>query len=164
METINSERLILRNLTKVDNKFIFNLLNTDGWIQFIGNRNINSNEDAVAYIDKILNNQNVLYWVVETLEEKKAIGIISFIKREYLDFHDIGFAFLPEFSKNGYAYEATQIILKYLRINNLHKIILATTVPENIKSISLLERLNFVFDKKITIDNEDLLIYKNSIN
>jgi len=58
-----------------------------------------------------------------------------------LEHHDIGFAFLPSFSNNGYAYEAANTVLK----NVIHKYnlshIFATTVPKNIISIKLLKKL-----------------------
>src|SRR5215217_4875843 len=104
---LKTERLLIKPLTLTDDNFILELLNTEGWIRFIGNRNINTPLEARDYIQKILENENIKYWVVKLKDNQYAIGIVTYIKRDYLEHHDIGFAFLPNFAKNGYAYEAT---------------------------------------------------------
>jgi [ribosomal protein S5]-alanine N-acetyltransferase len=50
---IQTDTLLLEILSENDADFIMELLNTEGWIKYIGNRNINSKEDAIAYIQKI---------------------------------------------------------------------------------------------------------------
>lgn len=108
---LSTERLIVENIKLSDNKFIFELVNSIGWLKFIGNRNVSSPIEATAYIQKIIDTSNLYYWVVKLKESNIAIGIITFIKREYLEYHDIGFAFLPSFFNKGYAYEATSAVL-----------------------------------------------------
>jgi [ribosomal protein S5]-alanine N-acetyltransferase len=152
-------RLLIQPLTINDNAFIQELVNTGGWIKFIGNRNINSAADATAYIERIISNKNITYWVVQLKSTTTLIGIITFIKRDYLDHHDIGFAFLPDFSKNGYAFEAAHTVLIGLLQNNNFTHILATTIPENISSIKLLKKLGLQFDKVIKVGEETLHVY-----
>jgi Acetyltransferases, including N-acetylases of ribosomal proteins len=103
---ISTNRLLLDILTLEDYQFIIQLLNTKGWIEFIGDRNVHSKDEAIAYINKILDSPTINYWVVRIKSENLPIGIVSFLKRDYLENFDIGFAFLPEFTGNGYAYEA----------------------------------------------------------
>jgi len=79
-----TERLSLDALTVEDWGFIQELLNTKGWLQFIGDRNIHSREDAVNYINKTNGTPNFYYWVVRLADTLEPIGIISFIKRDYL--------------------------------------------------------------------------------
>lgn len=159
---LTTARLILQPITMHDDIFIFELLNTDGWIKFIGNRHINSREEAGAYIQKILANKNISYWVVKIKDSRKAIGIVTFIKRDYLEHHDIGFAFLPGFCKNGYAYESTNAVLKKLTQEKTCFHVLAITVPENINSIKLLNKIGLVFEKEKEIENEKVHIYGTS--
>jgi [ribosomal protein S5]-alanine N-acetyltransferase len=163
MSTQNSfttERLSITPLSTDDNYFIMELVNTAGWIQFIGNRNIHSVADADAYIQRIKNNENVIYWTVKLKATGEAAGIVSFIKRDYLEHHDIGFAFLPAFFNKGYAYEAAGAVLNGLVQNNVFTHILATTIPQNISSITLLKKLGLQFDKTIEAEAETLHVYK----
>ena len=87
------------------------------------------------------------------------IGIISFIKREYLPHHDLGFAFLPGFIGRGYAFEAASAVKMKIMADKSHTNLLATTIPQNSSSISLLKKLGFQFEKQIEIENEILHVY-----
>ena len=156
---LTTDRLLIEPLTVNDDIFILELVNTDGWIKFIGNRNVTSQVEATAYIQKIIDNPHTTYWVVKLKDNQTSIGIITFIKRDYLEHHDIGFAFLPSFANNGYAYEATNTVLKNaLHFYNLSHI-LATTVPENIRSIKLLKKIGLCFNKEIEVSKEKLHVY-----
>jgi [ribosomal protein S5]-alanine N-acetyltransferase len=158
-EAYTTDRLTLKRLAPNDNAFIFELLNTKGWIQFIGNRNIETMDDADKYIQKIMNNPNVVYWVVQLKETRANIGLITFIKRDYLDHHDIGFAFLPKHANNGYAFEAAKTVLTDLLKVDQHQTIVATTLPNNAQSIKLLEKLGLQFVKIFENENEALCLF-----
>ncbi len=161
---LTTDRLLIEPLTINENNFILELVNTDGWIKFIGNRNVTSQVEATAYIQKIIDNPNTTYWVVKLKDNQTTIGIITFIKREYLEHHDIGFAFLPNFINNGYAYEATKAVLSNLIQSYNLSNILATTVNENISSIKLLKKLGLCFHKKIEVDKKILHVFQVSVD
>jgi [ribosomal protein S5]-alanine N-acetyltransferase len=153
----STERLILHQLSLEETDFIFNLLNNPGWIKFIGDRNIHNIAAAIDYINKINSNPDFQYWAVKLKTDLTSIGIITFIKRNYLDHHDIGFAFLPQYEKNGYAFEASSVVLKSMLAT--HSTILATTIKSNTRSIKLLEKLGLSFDREIQQGNDKLQIY-----
>jgi RimJ/RimL family protein N-acetyltransferase len=100
---LETERLNIRPLMIKDVDFIIQLLNSKGWIQFIGERNIKCIESANNYINKILLNKNFFYNVFEIKETKEPIGIVTFLHRDEFDSPDIGYAMLPNFEKKGYA-------------------------------------------------------------
>jgi [ribosomal protein S5]-alanine N-acetyltransferase len=155
-----TKRLFLSSLKVDKHDFILALVNSPGWLRFIGDRNIHSSNDAKEYISKIIQNPNLKYWAVELLNSQIPIGIISFIKRDYLEFPDIGFAFLPEYEKSGYAFEATSVILDYLIRDCITEHLLATTMPDNVGSIRLLNKLGFMPEREIEINQEKLLVYR----
>jgi RimJ/RimL family protein N-acetyltransferase len=160
--SFTTDRLLIEPLTENDSDFILELVNTDGWIRFIGNRNINTPADAVVYIQKIIGNPGITYWVVKLKESQLKAGVVTFIKRDYLDHSDIGFAFLPGFANNGYAFEASNTVLDSMVKNSGLSLVLATTIPENFYSIKLLKKLGFRFDKEIEVGNEKLHVYEVS--
>ena len=163
-DSYTTTRLLLNTLALSDAEFITRLLNTPGWIKFIGDRNIHSNEAAIEYIGKIMNNPNIKYWIVTAKELQTPIGIITFIKRDYLDHHDIGFAFLPEHAKQGYAHEAAVAVLDDAIQDPAHTHIVATTIRENSNSIQLLEKLGLKYDREVQRDDETLLLYSATTN
>ena len=154
-----TSRLLLNELNVNDIEFIGELVNTPEWIRFIGDRNIRSKQDATEYVQKIIDNPDINYWVVKIRDGQVPIGIISFIRRDYLDHHDIGFAFLASHGKKGYAYEAASVVLSDVIKDPSHTHILATTVKENINSIQLLQKLGFGFSHEIKQEDEMLQLY-----
>ena len=48
---LETKRLTLREFTLGDAKFIVDLVNTPGWIEFIGDRNIKTEEQARTYLE-----------------------------------------------------------------------------------------------------------------
>lgn len=153
-----TERLVLEPLVPEDAAFIFELVNTAGWIQFIGDRNIHGLDDASAYIRKIMSNPSILYLVVRLADQQVPVGIVSFIKRDYLAHHDIGFAFLDRYKGAGYAFEAASVVLKDVLQDHDH--VLATTIKDNHRSIQLLEKLGFSFHKEIMHDKDALFVFR----
>lgn len=160
--TMFTDRLNLKIITLEDDDFIKSLVNSKGWIENIGDRNIHSKQDALAYIDKILNTENFYYWVARIEEANKPIGIISFLKRSYLENFDIGFAFLPDFNNKGYAYEAASAVLTMVSKLPEFNIVLATTLFSNESSIKLLTKLGFRFKEEIELDKQKVHIYTNA--
>ena len=157
---IFTERLSIRPLSEKDAQFIFELLNTERWIRYIGNRNIHSEADALAYIRKINENQNTTYYTVTLRETNAPAGLVTLIKRDYLDFRDIGFAFLPAYAGKGYAYEAAKAVLDKQAENA--ETLLAVTLPDNTASIKLIEKLGLKFERVIERDKESLWLYSTS--
>ncbi len=160
---LETSRLLIKPLTLNDDAFILELVNTEGWLRFIGNRNVGSLIEARSYIQKIMESTNVSYWIVSLQEVGEKIGLITYIQRDYLEYPDIGFAFLPAFCKKGYAYEATSAVLKKLIAEHNLQYILATTLPENGDSIKLLKKLGLTFEKELEIGTNGLNIYGASM-
>lgn len=165
MQTINTERLLIRPLATNDADFIVELLNDPSFIQNIGDRNVRTGEDAEKYI---LNGPVASYGkngfglcLVVLKETGKSIGMCGLIKRDQLDDVDLGYAYLPRFWGKGYAVEAAKATLEFgWRTVGLKRIV-AITDPANTPSNRVLEKLGFVFEKmvKIAADDIDLNLY-----
>jgi ribosomal-protein-alanine N-acetyltransferase len=160
--SILTDRLLLEKLRVEDYDFILSLVNSKGWIENIGDRNVHSKDEAIEYINKILWTENFIYWVVRTKVANTPIGIISLIKRSYLEYFDIGFAFLPTYSNYGYAFEAAKAVLLMISKLPEFKIVQATTLFSNKSSIKLLTKLGFRFEKENDTENEKMHIYTNA--
>jgi len=168
MEAIESERLFLRPLTLEDDEFILQLLNTDGFIKYIGDRNVKTIEQAKNYLMngplKSYETNGFGLSLVELKTDRTPVGMCGLLKRDYLDHPDVGFAFLPTYTGKGYAYEIVKEIIHYgLDRFQIGKI-LAIVLPENSSSIKLLEKVGFRYEKNfISPDtNEELCLYSIS--
>lgn len=156
---IETERLIIRPIKITDTSFILDLLNVEGWLQFIGDRNIKNLIDAEKYIQNILDNEKFFYSVFELKESNQPIGIVTFLYRDNQQFPDIGFAMLPEFESKGYAFEATKRYLEEILNEKQTNKVIAITLPSNSKSIKLIERLGLNFEDKFQDKSEILNRY-----
>jgi len=159
---LETERLNIRPLMIQDAVFIIELLNGKGWLQFIGDRNVKDIESAKYYIQKILSNNKFFYNVFVIKDTNTPIGIVTFLYRENYDCPDIGFAMLPQFEKNGYAFEATSHYLKELNRNNIAKII-AIAKSDNTNSLKLLGKLGMTFEKTYIENDEKIDMYSRLI-
>ncbi len=163
---IYTERLKLREYTLKDAPFIFKLMNSEGWLKNIGDRNIKTIEDAEAYMQKNYLSSYEEHgfgpYLVSLIENGTPIGSAGLYKRDTLEHPDIGFAFLPEHGRKGYAFEAAQAVMQFASETLKLKTIVGITIPENISSIKLLKKLglsevgNYTYE-----DGEELLLFSN---
>lgn len=162
---IETERLKLREFECSDSEFIFRLLNSPGWLKYIGKRNINSLDDAENYIENVLREgyrkSGFGFYLMELKTTGEKTGMCGLVKRPVLDDTDIGFALLEEFENKGYAYEASLGVLGFAKNKLKLNKIAAITVSYNQASIKLLEKLGMGYEKLIKLPNdpEDLLLY-----
>jgi RimJ/RimL family protein N-acetyltransferase len=165
MNTIlETERLLFRPFTESDTPFIIELLNTEGWVKNIGDRNVKTEEQASQYlingpIKSYADNGFGLSLV--TLKDGTPVAMCGLIKRDTLPQPDIGYAFLPAYAGKGYAYEIASAVLQYAFTILKQEKILAITLPENTNSVKLLVKLGMQFEKTFTdaTTNELLAMY-----
>lgn len=160
---IETERLFLREFVPTDAAFILALINTKGWLEFIGDKQIHSIEKAtefIAYLSAPYASQGFGLWLV-ALPNGTPIGMCGLVKRDSLAQADLGFAFLPAYEGKGYAQEAAVGTLAYAYNTLQLPEIWAITLPENQKSIRLLHKLGFVETDRIQDRGEELLLLKH---
>ena len=153
MSGLETERLRLREVTLEDATFIVRLLNDPAWLKFIGDRGVRTPEDARVYLTngpiKMQREHGFALWVVEPKSAPTPLGVCGLLKRPVLDDVDLGYAFLPEARGLGYALEAAAATVAHgHRVHGLHRII-ALTAPKNTRSIRVLEKAGFRFERTI---------------
>ena len=163
---VETERLLLRELdSATDAEFIFALLNTPKFVQYIGDRGVRSVDNAVDFIEsryrQSYRDHGFGLYAVELKEEARTrIGLCGFVKRDHLEFPDIGFAFLPEFEGKGYGFESATAVMNYGCETLGFGHVLAITSLDNDVSGRLLEKLGFAFTGLIdSPENEKLRLF-----
>ncbi len=166
VQTFETERLVLRPTNVSDAPFIYELMNTPKWHQFIGDRKITSEQKALEYIElKMLPQLERLGFSNNTVIRKsdnQKIGTCGLYDREGLEGIDIGFAFLPQYEGQGYGYESAQV-LKEAAFNQFGiTIIDAITSKENHASQRLLKKLGMSVAGMVNLpgDDEELLRFR----
>ncbi|HMQ49988.1 MAG TPA: GNAT family N-acetyltransferase [Saprospiraceae bacterium] len=142
---LETARLCLRKAILPDANFILELLNSPGWLQYIGDRGVKNEADAARYIDdRLIKSYDELgygLYVTQLKKEGFPIGLCGFIKRPYLEHADIGFAVLPVYESQGYTYEAARALMPFGKTYFGLDPILAITTKDNLKSQNLLKKL-----------------------
>lgn len=150
---MESARLLIAPFTPADADFIVTLLNSPGWLQYIGDRNVHSAKDAMRYLEegplKSYRENGFGLLRVSLKENGQPMGMCGLLKRPELDTPDVGFAFLPEFEGKGYASEAVSAVLDHARTVLRLPRLAAIVQPDNERSIRLLKKHGFVFEKQI---------------
>ena len=165
LKNIKTERLRLRAFKIDDAAFILKLLNSPGWLRFIGDRKIHSLDDARNYLENgpmkgyKLNGFGLM--LIELISNAEPIGMCGLIKRETLEDIDIGYALLPEFEGKGFAFEAAQAVMNDAKNVLKLKRVVAITAKDNERSAKLLNKIGLYFEKpiRLTEDGEELLFF-----
>ena len=156
---METARLTLREIELEDAPFIFELMNEPAWIRFIGDRGIHTPADARSFIADRLRpsyaRDGFGFWLTELSVERTPLGICGLIKRDALDYVDIGFAFCERHWGNGYAREASEAVVDFARERARLDRLAAITDPDNDRSAQLLEALGLSFEKMIRLPDED---------
>jgi RimJ/RimL family protein N-acetyltransferase len=144
-------RLILRQLTERDARFMLKLLNDPSFIRFIGDKGARTLDDARQYIAEgplasYRGNGFGLY-LVQIKGTAERIGMCGLVKRDALLDVDIGFAFLPAYWSKGYALEASTAVMKLARESFGIRRVVAITSTDNEASMSLLRKIGLQFDR-----------------
>lgn len=165
MIVLETERLTLRHLSTDDAPFIVALLNDPDWLRFIGDKSVRTLDDARAYLR---NGPIAMYaregfglYLTVLKASREPIGLCGLVRRDGLADVDIGFAFLPAFRGNGYAFESAAAVMAHGRDSlGLDRIVAITTI-DNDRSIRVLERLGLVREKPVYLpgDGEALQLF-----
>lgn len=168
MKIIDTDRLTLRSLSTDDADFILDLLNQPAFIKYIGNRNVRNSIEARTYIEnRFLESYQEFgfgMYLVELKKDCTPIGICGFVKRSALPDPDIGFAFLPQYWSQGFAFESATAMLDYGKNVLGFENVLAITSKDNDSSAKLLFKLGFRYERDVKMseaENEVKLFSRN---
>jgi RimJ/RimL family protein N-acetyltransferase len=152
--TLETDRLVIREADpKHDAEFMLELLNSPGFLRYIGDRGVRTVADAADFIEtryrqSYRDNGYGLY-AVGLRETAEPVGLCGFVRRDTLPGPDLGFAFLPGHEGKGYGFESASAVMSYGRERLSLGEIYAITTLDNKASIRLLEKLGFEFVRVI---------------
>lgn len=154
-------RLTLRELQLTDAAFALRLYNEPSFLQHIGDKAVRTIAEAEKNLQQgaIASYAEHGYgmWLVEN-QQGQAIGLCGLIKRNFLAETDLGYAYLPEYFGQGYAYEAARAVLAYAAEHTALNTVVAIVSPANLASKSLLQKLGFVQDGQVLVPDKNEMV------
>jgi len=161
MQILETERLSLREVAADDAAFIYALYNEPSFHRYIGDKGVKDLGAAEKYIaanfTKSYSDNGFGLWLVELKETESPVGICGFVKRETLEFPDIGFAFRAEHERKGYGFESANASLEHAREHLGLTKILAIATKDNTASGKLLGKLGFSLDGDLPMPSGETL-------
>ena len=157
-----SSRLRFGKLTHNDAPFLIALLNSEGWLNNIGDRQVRTEEEARRYLSERIfphYSTQIGPLIIRLHETGTPIGTIGVHVREALPCPDIGYALLPEYWKQGYALEACRAIIAFATPLLELKELCGMVLPENLPSVNLLKKLGLRFEKEFYYPNDPELLH-----
>lgn len=155
MIILETERLVLREVTVQDAAFVLDLLNSPGFLENIGDRGVRTLDEARTYIeDRVLGSyrdHGFGMWLTAQKSDGAAVGLAGLVRRDGLDVPDVGYAFIQRAWGRGYAQEAAAAVLAHARGPMGIPKLAAITTPENFASMAVLRKIGFTFHGMITL-------------
>ena len=138
-----SDRLRLRPFTDADAPFVRDLVTQPAWLEWIGDRGVQTDADALAFIRDRLDahhrEHGFGFWLVERKPDGAPLGMCGLIDRPGLDGVDLGYALHPDHWGQGYAREAARATAAWARdVLGLARLC-AIVTPGNAPSVRVLE-------------------------
>lgn len=145
---LKTERLYLRNLWLNDAETMFNYRN-DSRCNLYQRYESTSLEYLLIFIEKyssctFLSKETEQHYSIALNENDEMIGDISVFYTESDNCFTLGITIAPQFQKNGYAYEVLRELVGQLRKNYPSIDIVALIEKDNLSSIGLFKKLDFV--------------------
>lgn len=145
---LETERLLLRELTKEDAHDLFLLRSDPEVLRYVDREPLQTIEEAEGLIQRIQTsfaNADGISWAVCLKETNEFIGLVGLwriIKEHFRA--EIGYTLMPQYWNKGYVTEALNAVIPYgFKQMKLHSIE-ANISPENAASIRTAEKLGFV--------------------
>ena len=166
---IETTRLRIRDLCSDDAAFVLELTNEPAFIANIGNKGLETLEDAVQFLAEgswtCQPKPGYGQFLVELKESGEPVGICGLLYRESLEVSDVGFAMLSKFRGRGFASESAEAMMQYGYAELGVEEIVGLTSAENLPSIRVLEKLGMTFDRMVKMRGDgaaDTALYRNA--
>ena len=138
---IETDRCLIRKFKEKDIDEFMVYRNNDNWMRYQGFKGLTKPEYAKALLGSLDYSEGAQLAIVNSSTDS-LIGDL-YLKQTGNEFW-IGYTISPCYSRQGYAYEAVNGIIEWIKGTDTDKIC-AATMPENVASMNLLEKLGFNF-------------------
>ena len=149
LKIVATPQLSLREMQASDAPFYLELLSDPDFKSNIGDRGVLSEGDALRHMrDKVFASYQAHgfgMYLVTRKNDGAAIGMAGLVKRDFLEYVDVGYAFLPRGRSQGFATEAV-IAMRQTAADLGVERLYAMCHPEHRPSRRVLEKGGFEFE------------------
>ncbi|WDE04400.1 GNAT family N-acetyltransferase [Thalassomonas viridans] len=164
-----TSRLVLRVANLDDAPLMITLMNEPAYLENIGDKEVRNLSDAVNYLKTgPMAMQQELGFSLYCCQRKdtgQTIGLTGLIKRQGIEHPEVGYAILSEHCRQGFGLESVEGVIKHAREELKLPVLQAITSVGNTASVKLLERLEFNFQRLITLpgSSEEINLFERKL-
>lgn len=144
METIKTDRLVLRQPQKSDKDLLFSLLNDTKVQEFLTHIYCEntSDIDEFIYLSHLSDFKNDYTFILESIDSKEIIGLIeAYVTSDKI--LSVSYAIKESARGNGFICEALKAFIIYIFLRNLNILCIEFSIRnDNIASKSIMKKLN----------------------
>ena len=159
MHLFHTPRLTVRWLRESDALFALDLLTEPAWLRHIGDRGVQTVDDARHYLHTGPMASYAAYghglYHVALNETNEPIGICGILVRDGLDHPDLGYALLEQHHGHGYATEAARATLDHAHRDLAMDTVVAITTEANVASQRVLEKIGMRREGTVLLAGDD---------
>jgi len=157
---LTSDRFVLRELLKNDAAEIFVMRSDKNVLRYLDIKPATKIDDALAFIEKIKSGVEKNEWIMWAVSYKEMNQIVGTICLWNISIEnssaEIGYTLLPEYQGKGIMQEIVPTIINFgfekLKLKNIE----GEVFSGNIKSVKLMERFGFKYNRQ----QEETLMYR----
>ena len=159
---LKTNRLTLRNFLKEDLSDFYKIFNKSEVVKYIPIQPLtlkeaeNKLDNIICNLSNIRADKPKFILAINLKEEDRVIGWVGSgpipFNQEKIE---LFYALDSDYWHKGYAFEAAKRVLKFLLENKSLKEVFALVDDENKGSVNLLKKLNFTFEQKVNLTEEE---------
>jgi ribosomal-protein-alanine N-acetyltransferase len=164
MTILQTSRLRLVPYRQADIDSLYSIMKDERVMQHIG-KGAMSRDEVVHLVDRIEKRWQDIYmgwWTIRLKSNDQVLGQICLQPLTELPEIEVGYALEPTSWGHGFAEEALTEVLRYAWEDKQLSSVVALVRPENLHSINLLVRSNFVFEAALPLRNKTLHLYRRA--
>jgi ribosomal-protein-alanine N-acetyltransferase len=164
--TLHTERLVIREANLKDIKSVFELRSSQEINKFVGTKRIESTIEAKDFIEAcnaLFQVKKRIFWLVEFNQQVIGSIVLHNINLD-LNYAEIGYKLKSEYHQQGLMTEVLEKVIAFAEKSMKLKTLEAFTHKNNLASIALLKKINFVLQPERRCKTYDFnRIYKLDI-
>ena len=144
--TIETERLILRQVVMEDENDLFEIFSDDQTCLDGGGKYARKKHDPEFhdYVSKLSSQRR---YAVLLKQEMKCLGLVSLLdEKRAVTAYSLGFVMNPKYRRAGYCFEAVNAVTQYWFEKTDLQMLTTSHFPHNAASEKLIRRLGFTFE------------------
>mgnify|MGYP003294247599 CR=1 FL=1 len=157
-----TQRCIIREMTEEDIDAIYDIYSGESITRYMEGL-YEDRKEELEFMRSYIENEYTFWgygtWLIVRKEDEKIIGRVGFNMREGFEEPEMGFVVGEKYQRQGYALECCKAALKVGKDDYEFEKVQVLVKKGNVASVQLSEKLGFMLEQEVEIEEENYLRY-----